>query len=188
MTIKIIGIIAATATNLLLCAPTAIAQVTVIGGGMATECYESAKLRRSNVSAGIKICTRALEVESMNVSNRAATYTNRGVLRMRSGRYDAALNDYSISKRLKPDVGAAWLNEGAALIFKKDFSAALTSLNQAIALDTKDLYAAHYNRAIAREQTGDVKGAFQDFQRVLELYPEFEPAKRQLTRFSVETN
>lgn len=188
MKIKTVGIIAAAAASLSLSALPANAQVVVIGGGLASDCYDSAKLRRNNMAQGIKICTQAIQTEAMSASNRAATYTNRGVLRMRSGRYDAALNDYSVAKRLKSDVGAAWLNEGAALIFKKDFAAALVSLDQAIALNTKDLYAAYYNRAIARENTGDVQGAYKDFQHVLTLNPEFEQAKRQLTRFSVETN
>ncbi|MGH1422272.1 MAG: tetratricopeptide repeat protein [Hyphomonas sp.] len=188
MRVKTLGILAAAGAVLALSTVPATAQVTVIGGGLAGDCYDDAKQRRNNLAEAIKTCTRALETESMNVSNRAATYTNRGVLRMRSGRYDAALNDYAMAKRLKSDVGAAWLNEGAALILKKDFSAALISLDQAIALNTMDLYAAHYNRAIARENTGDVQGAYKDFQKVLSLNPDFEPAKRQLTRFSVKTN
>ena len=121
----------------------------------------------------------------MKMENRAATYTNRGVLRMRAGDYDGALSDYSTAKKTKPELGAIWLNEGAAYIFLKDFDSALISLDKAIELDSQELYAAHYNRAIARENTGDLAGAYADFQKTLELNPEFERAKWQLTRFTV---
>ena len=62
---------------------------------------------------------------------------------------------------------------------------AFASLNRAIELDSADLFAAYYNRAIAREQTGDVTGAYYDFQKSLELKPDWDLAMRQLNRFSI---
>ena len=111
-----------------------------------------------------------------------------GLLRMRQGDYDAALADYAAAKKMQPDTGATWLNEGAAYIFKKDFNSALVSLEKAIELNSEDLYAAYYNRAIARENTGNVQGAYYDFVKSKELNPEFEATDRQLARFTVTTN
>ncbi|KCZ93875.1 tetratricopeptide repeat protein [Hyphomonas johnsonii] len=173
---------------LTLSVPFAAAQVTVIGGGIAKECYEAAKYQRVSASAGEKICTKAIESEIMNVSNKAATYTNRGVLRMRDGRLEAALSDYDISKRMQPDVGATYLNEGAAHILRQDYNSALVSLNKAIELESTDLYAAYYNRAIARENTGDLQGAYFDFKQADDLNPDFELAKIQMSRFTVVAN
>jgi tetratricopeptide (TPR) repeat protein len=62
------------------------------------------------------------------------------------------------------------------------------SLNKAIELDSHDLYAAYYNRAIAREHTGDIQGAYFDFKRADELNPESDLAKRQMERFQITTN
>lgn len=169
-------------------APMASAQVTVLGGGIARDCYQAVKYNLGKPSEAETICTRALEHEALNLSNKAATYTNRGVLRMRQGAYDAALADYALSKRLRPETGATWLNEGAAYIFKKDYNAALVSLEKAIELNSQDLYAAYYNRAIAREQTGDVEGAYFDFVKSKELNPDYAPTDRQLSRFQVTTN
>lgn len=169
-------------------APVAGAQVTVIGGGIARDCYEAVKFNLGKASDAEAICTRALEHEALNISNKAATYTNRGVLRMRQGNYDAALSDYATSKRLRPKTGATWLNEGAAYIFKKDYNAALVSLEKAIELDSQDLYAAYYNRAIAREHTGDLQGAYYDFVKSKELNPDYPATDRQLARFTVTTN
>lgn len=161
------------------------AQVMVIGKGLAAECYEAAKYNRS-AKQGISTCDRALNSGgSMTLSNRAATYTNRGVLKMRSGKYDSALSDFSVSKRLRSDVGETWLNEGAALIYKDQFAAALPILNKAIELETSQLHAAYYNRAIAREQSGDVQGAYQDFKKAQELLPSWPLVQKQLSRFTV---
>ncbi|MBK8199953.1 MAG: tetratricopeptide repeat protein [Acidobacteria bacterium] len=169
-------------------APLASAQVMVLGGGIARECYEAVKFDLGRPGDAEELCSRAIELEALNLANKAATYTNRGVLRMRQGSYDEALSDYAVAKRLKPATGATWLNEGAAYIFKKDFNSALVSLEKAIELDSEDLYAAYYNRAIARENTGDVEGAYYDFVKSKELNPDFPATDRQLARFQVTTN
>lgn len=176
--------IAAVATAL--AAETASAQVFVIGQGLGGECYQKTKNGSSSFRAADEVCTRALREQSMTLGNRAATYVNRGVLRMRKGDYEAALADYASAIELKPELGAAYLNKGAALIYRKDFDLALAALNRAIDLDSPDLFAAHYNRAIARENTGDVPGAYDDFVTALELKPGWALAERQLTRFTVE--
>ncbi|ABI77530.1 tetratricopeptide repeat protein [Hyphomonas neptunium ATCC 15444] len=168
--------------------PAATAQVTVLGGGLAKDCYEAAKYSLLSGPAAEELCSRALAHEALNLSNRAATFTNRGVLRMRQGKLDSALSDYASSKRISPDSGPTWLNEGAAYILQQDYNSALVSLDRAIELESSDLYAAYYNRALARERTGDVEGAYYDFVKSKELNPEYTPTDDQLARFTVETN
>ncbi len=167
-------------------ATAASAQVFVIGGGLAKDCYEDALRGNYQYRSAEETCSRALREETMSRSNRAATYVNRGVIRMRGGDYDTALEDYGKAVELEPDLGAAYLNEGAAHIYRKDFASALEPLNKAITLGTTDVFAAYYNRAIARENTGDVPGAYYDFQKALELKPDWELAERQLKRFTVQ--
>ena len=176
--------IAAAATAIV--AESASAQVFVIGNGLGGDCYQKTKNRYTNFRTADEVCTRALREQAMTRTNRAATYVNRGVLRMREGKYDAALADYAEAIELNSDLGAAFLNKGAAFIYQRDFASALAPLDQAIALETHDLFAAYYNRAIAKENTGDVAGAYYDFQKSLELKPGWELAERQLTRFSVD--
>ncbi|MEL8056632.1 MAG: tetratricopeptide repeat protein [Pseudomonadota bacterium] len=163
----------------------AAAQVFVIGNGLGSDCYSKTARNVSNFIDAETTCTRALREESMNRENRAKTYTNRGVLRMRAGRYDQALGDYSEAIRLRPELGEAYLNQGAAYIYKDEFGTALQSLNKAIELETNDMFAAYYNRGIAKENTGDVEGAYYDFKKSLELKPEWSLAQRQLTRFTL---
>lgn len=176
--------IAAAATAL--AAQTASAQVFVIGQGLGGECYQKTKSKYSHFRSTEEVCTRALREQAMTRGNRAATYVNRGVLRMREGMYEEALADYSEATELRPELGAAYLNEGAAHIYRKDFQSAIAPLDRAIELESADLFAAHYNRAIARENTGDVAGAYADFKKSLNIKPGWELAERQLTRFSIE--
>lgn len=177
-------IFAIAALAVTLSAPFAAAQSMVIGSGLAKDCYSAAKFNNST-ARGEKICTRAITEETMTVANRAATFTNRGILRMRAEKYELALADYDRSKRMRPDVGATYLNEGAARILTKDFNGALDVLDKAIELKSVDLHAAYYNRAIARENTGNLEGAYLDFKQALEIDPTFERAQQQLERFTV---
>lgn len=176
--------IAAAATALV--AEAASAQVFVIGNGLGGECFQKTKNGNSSFRSADEVCSRALREEAMTRPNRAATYVNRGVLRMREGKIDESLSDYASAVRLQPELGAAYLNEGAAHIYRRDFQSAIAPLDRAIELESKDLFAAHYNRAIARENTGDIAGAFSDFNKSLELKPGWDLAERQLTRFSVK--
>ncbi|MEL6828726.1 MAG: tetratricopeptide repeat protein [Pseudomonadota bacterium] len=161
------------------------AQVFVIGTGLGAECFNKTQTAYSSFNDAEQTCSRALREEAMTAKNRAATFVNRGVMRMRDGRYDEALSDYASAKRLKPDLAEAYLNEGAALIYQKRFEEAIAPIETSLELDVEEAFAAHYNRAIARENSGDVAGAYADFKRALELRPEWELAETQLSRFEV---
>lgn len=171
----------------LILSPLASAQVFVIGGGLGGDCYQQTQSDYAAFNRAEETCTRALREETMTRANRAATHVNRGVLRMRNGRYDAAIRDYQDAIAIRPELGAAYLNEGAAYIYKREFSSAIAPLDKAIELESKDIFAAYYNRAIAKENTGDVSGAYEDFMTALELKPGWDLAEAQLSRFTVQS-
>lgn len=169
-------------------AASAIPQTMVIGGGLASDCYKAVKAGETNFRKVDRICTDALRQETLTRENRAATYINRGIARMRADNLEDSLEDYQSALDLRPDLGAAYLNRGAALIFMDDYEAAREALDKAIELETEDLHAAYYNRAIAREQSGDVAGAYYDFQSAKERKPDWERVDRQLARFTITQN
>ena len=159
--------------------------VTVIGGGLARDCYEAVEYVRVSTSDAIRICDLALEQEVLTRRNRAATYTNRGILFMRDGRNDRALADYSKSLSLMPLLETK-VNLGAALYGLKRYTEALAALNEGIATDSDNARATgFYNRALTYEKLGNVQAAYEDFRTALEIKPDFEAAQRQLTRFTV---
>lgn len=181
--LKILGLAIVTAPL----APAAVSQVFVIGGGLGGKCYEMTLSETTQRDEAIDVCTRALKEDAMTRSNRVGTYVNRGIHHMRLGDHDAALEDYQQALKLLPNTGEAYLNMGAAYVYKKEYLPAISALDKAISLDSSSLHAAFYNRAIAKENSGDVSGAFYDFKKALELNPGWELAELQLRRFQVDT-
>jgi tetratricopeptide (TPR) repeat protein len=159
--------------------------VTVVGGGMARDCYEAVEFTRISTSEAIKVCDLALEQEVLSRRNRAATYTNRGILHMREGRNERALSDYQRSLSLMPLLETK-VNLGAALYGLKRYPEALNVLSEGIGTESATARATgFYNRALTYEKLGNVEAAYYDFRAALEANPEFEPARKQLSRFTV---
>ena len=100
---KSISIVAVSA----LMTASASAQVFVIGSGLGGDCYQKTKSSYHSFRSAEETCTRALREETMTRANRAATYVNRGVLRMREGRYEEAEADYQNALDIQADLGAA---------------------------------------------------------------------------------
>jgi tetratricopeptide (TPR) repeat protein len=161
------------------------AQVSIIGEGLARDCFEAAKFQHTSLGEGETVCTQALQGELMKPTERSATYINRGVLRMRQELFDSAMADFRTAKKITPEQGAIFLNEGAVFILNGEHSDALAALNHAIALNSPDLHAAYYNRAVAKERTGDIAGAYFDYKKALELNPGWALATSELARFEV---
>ena len=117
---------------------------------------------------------------------RAGLLANRAYLRLGMADYSGAVADADASLSIAPDLAAAQLNRGAGLIGLGRYQEALPSLEKAVALSSGNkLELAYYNRAIARENLGDIKGAYLDYKKASEIDPKFTPAQEQLARFTV---
>ena len=159
------------------------AATIVVGGGLAEDCYKASDdLRRD----AVQICTLALEANApMSRRDRAATYINRGYALLYAGKYQDAMRDCETSMRLAPELGEAYLNRGVALLALKRAEEALGPINQSIEIGFDKLYLAYFNRAMAKEDLGDIKGAYEDYRKALELEPNFVLAANELKRFRV---
>lgn len=161
------------------------AQVTVIGGGLAEDCYIAVKADTRPGRDSEQVCTQALENETMTRKNRAATYVNRGIVRMRLEAYDRADQDFTRAAALKDDLGDIYVNRGVLKFYQADYQGAIDAINTALELETSEPHVAYYNRALAKEELDDLTGAYFDFLAASELEPEWELVQRQLDRFSV---
>ena len=160
--------------------------VTVVGGGLAQACYEAVEYGEGPIAKALELCTRALELESMKRRDRAATYTNRGILFMRQGNNTRAMWDYQRGLDLMPALQETKVNLGAALYNLQRYPEAMTALNEGIG--TSDIEAkavAHYNRGLTHEKLGDIQSAYEDFREALILKPDFDLAATQMQRFTV---
>ena len=158
--------------------------MTVTGGGNSLACAASAKKGQTGVRIE-QTCTTALETEPMLPLDRAGTYVNRGVIRLRGQRYADAVSDFDTALEYKAEFAEAYVNRGAARIGLHKFADALADLNKAIALGVQEPEKAYYNRALAHEWLDDPKSAWLDYQKALALAPDWDLVKQQLTRFTV---
>lgn len=164
------------------------AEVTVIGNGLAAECSSAAKSMSMNVhvrAEALQICTLALDNEPLSLHEAAATFVNRGVLYLGARDYAHAIQDFDQALRMEPALPEAHANRGAALIGEGQDAAGVVELNRGLALNTTEPEKAYFNRAVAEERLGDVRAAYFDYRRALELKPDWTLPKDELTRFHV---
>jgi len=179
--------ISALAASLLL-SPAAFAQgaVTVIGGGLGQACYEAAEDRRVPPMKAMEFCNLALTSESMKRRDKAATYTNRGILHMRMGNNTKALWDYEKSLGMMPGLKEAKVNLGAALYNLQRYPEALVALNEGVASESDNARTVgFYNRGLTHEKLGNLQSAYEDFRQALKMKPDFKQAEDQMARFTV---
>ena len=161
------------------------AAVTLIGGGMAHDCSKAALSGASDAKYEA-LCTLALDTELLSLRDRAGTYVNRGVLKLRRKEFASAAYDFNRAVITKPDLGEAYVNRGAAAVGNRRFAEGLTDLNKAIELGVEEPEKAYYNRALAYEGLDNMKAAYFDYQKAIELKPDWELPKKELVRFTVE--
>ncbi len=161
------------------------AAVTVLGGGMAHECSQAA-LGGGSTMRDEAVCTLALDTELLSLRDRAGTYVNRGVLKLRRKEFSSAQFDFNRAIETQPNLGEAYINRGAAAVGARRYTEGLSDLNKAISLGVQELEKAYYNRALAYEGLDDMKAAYLDYQKAIEIRPEWEPPRKELARFTVE--
>ncbi|MES2254518.1 MAG: tetratricopeptide repeat protein [Pseudomonadota bacterium] len=171
------------AALLLLSAP-AHALVTVVGAGMAHDCFVAAKAG-TDPRGAIAICSLALAEETLSIRARAGTYVNRAVMKSALGRVDDALADYNSGLSLDPELGDGYVDRGAALITLKRYDEALVDINKGIGLGQTYDQVGYYNRGVAEFFLGRTTESYYDFKKALEIAPEFTQASDQLKNFLV---
>lgn len=164
------------------------ASETVIGGGFAKECEEAADRAadgRSFDERDIASCNDAISVQTLSRRDVAASYVNRGILYLVKAQYARSLQDFDAAIDMMPELGGAYTNRGAALIAEGQSAAGIAAIDQGLALGAPAPEKSYYNRALGRENLGDLKGAYLDFLQASELKPGWSQPARELARFKV---
>src|ERR1051326_8372829 len=149
---------------LALAASPASAVVIVLGNGTGHECYVLTILDPTpeNNQHALAVCTRAV--------NDAA-----------------AAADAREAVALEGNLAPAQVNLGAALVGLQRYDEAMTWLNKVIEANGGSQDLAYFNRGLAKESMGDIKGAYYDYLKAVEINPKMAVASEQLTRFKVIT-
>jgi tetratricopeptide (TPR) repeat protein len=165
--------------------------ITIIGNSYATACSQDAiKTSKAKTLPGPESfadCSLALETEHLHTHDLAATYVNRGVLFLCESDLGNARHDFEQALGLKPDLAEGYVNRGAISIASKNYQEAIADFDRGLSLKPAEPEVAYYDRAIAREDLNDIKGAFADYTQASQLNPEWELPRHELARFTVKT-
>jgi tetratricopeptide (TPR) repeat protein len=158
--------------------------VTVVGRDPnARRCSEQV-LRGDTSDATIDRCTEALGYRHLTQAAEVLLRINRGVTYMRRQENEQALLDFDAVLGIQPRHAEAQVNRGAALLQLRRYGPAIASFTEALGLGVQEPYKAYFNRGAAREALGDYRGAYEDYNTALEIYPDWGPANVELQRFA----
>jgi tetratricopeptide (TPR) repeat protein len=160
------------------------ASTIIYGKSFAHDCSLRA-LHGEHDAATLVICTQALEQDIMSEEDYAKTLVNRGVVSMRRTNFNDASMDFDKAQKITPGLPEIYVNRAVVLIKHHQFKEAVSQLDRGIELGTDEAEKAYYDRALAKEALGDVKGAYYDYKKASDLKPEWELPKNELIRFNV---
>jgi tetratricopeptide (TPR) repeat protein len=156
-----------------------------VGNSFARDCWQAAEARDHDTNA-IYHCNLALEQESLDSSDMAATLVNRGVLYMRNRNYSMAERDFNRAMRTDETNPEAWLNMAISHLQKNENDmSVLPMIEKAIALNTKEQALAYYSRGVLHERGGNIRQAYNDYKKAHELAPDWDEPTRDLQRYKV---
>lgn len=167
-----------------LLAGSANAAVTVLGTGAANQC-SAAALAGDATDEDLAICNTAL-LEVVTDREKAGTYVNRGVILLRRKNFVAARADFETAEKINPAMGEAVVNRGASFVAERRYLEGLTEIDRGLSMNPEEPEKAYFNRALANEGLDDMKAAYLDYMKALELAPNWEAPRHELTRFTVE--
>lgn len=163
----------------------ATAASTVYGAGPGDTCYEAARDGRSDARA-LADCDTALNgAAQLNQRDYAATLVNRSVIHIKRREAAAALSDLDRAIALRPGLGEAHVNRGAALIISGDFTGAIAAIDRGLGLGAEDPHEAYFNRAIAWEKLDNLPNAYNDYRKAQSMAPGWALPAQELARFTV---
>jgi tetratricopeptide (TPR) repeat protein len=159
--------------------------VVITTGGLAEACYKAAKAEGADAES-LYACDKALRFEELSAHDRAGTLVNQGVLLIRRKAYGQALTGLDEAGRLAPDIAEIEINRGAALLGLHRWAEARAALDKGLAGAPSEPEKAYFNRAEAEEALGDLKNAYLDYSKAVELAPNWDAPRAELKRFTVE--
>jgi tetratricopeptide (TPR) repeat protein len=171
----------------LLSSPATAGSVVVMSQDQGRSCYLQTLREASpeNNRRGVAICGEAISESGDDSYNRAAALVNRAAIRLRIPDFPGVVADAEAAIALEPGIAEGYANRGAGLIGQGKYQDALVALNKAVELESPKSEIAYYNRAVAKEALGDIKGAYYDFKAAAEINSRFSLASEQLVRFRV---
>lgn len=166
-----------------------IGQSTFFAGGHAAQLCASAAADARNTGratdAQVTACSRAIDMAGSSPARLAAAYTNRGILHLVRADYQDSLADSDAALKIDATLVEPVVNRGVALLMQHRPADATAQFTHALALNASDQARIYFNRAMAREDSGDLRGAYADYREASRLQPQWDRPKQELARFTV---
>ncbi len=166
----------------------------LVAQGAAKHCADAAAAAQTDnhaTDADVAKCTKAMRLADFD-SDRAAALSNRSLLNFERADYHAAIEDNMAALKLDGSLAEALVNRGAIYVEMHRPGDAAASFSRALTLapppgENIDFYRAkiYFDRAMAREDMGDLNGAYSDYAKASQLAPQWEQPKQQMARFSI---
>ncbi len=157
-----------------------------VGKSRARSCYEYA-LARNGSDGALEACDGAFE-DALSSRNEFATLVNRAIVLAERGQLADALADLEEAVARRPEHSVPHVNLGDVYVRLGRWRDAEQAFSRGIALGAVAPHRAYFGRAVAREEIGDVEGAYADYTMAAELAPSWEEPRRELERFEVVAN
>jgi tetratricopeptide (TPR) repeat protein len=162
--------------------------VTIIGTTPAAVC-EAAAAEAKRTEAGtrseLEACDRVVDAWPSPRLETAVAYVNRSVIHFVRGETAAAIADTSAAIRLDDGLGEAFLDRAIALAAEHRSGEAIRDFVRAVSLRLNKPALAYFDLALAREDGGDLVGAYRDFRHAAEADPAWDAPRAELARFKV---
>lgn len=154
------------------------------GESPARRCFEYAQVQDGSYNA-VAACDAAFR-SSLNRRDRAATFVNRAIVKTARDDHDGALADLDRAAALASNLASVEVARGQVFIRLARWTDAEAAFSEGIALGAPELEEAYFGRAVAREGSGDVEGAYADYVAAARLAPDWAAPREQLERFEVQ--
>src|SRR5215213_3620077 len=102
-----------------------------IGESLAKACYRSS-MAKSLPRLAVVDCDRAIEEEALANDDLAATFVNRGILKMRAGDLRGADSDFDMALSMRGGEAEAYLNKGFLRLRQGQYQNALPFLDRSL--------------------------------------------------------
>lgn len=187
LTLIVSGAVAAAGASQSLAASTTYSTFYAAGNA-AQVCASAAASAQTNARASdseISACTAAITMAGDSDARLAAAYTNRAILHLVRAEYQDSVADSDSALQIDSKLAEAVVNRGVAMLLQHRPGEAEADFTRALSLTPSDPAKIYFNRAMAREDSGNLRGAYADYLQASKLEPQWDRPKQELSRFTV---
>jgi tetratricopeptide (TPR) repeat protein len=160
---------------------------SLLASGTADSCAAASAAAQESghaTDAALANCTMAVKL-AISDSARAEVLNNRSVVYYARGDYGAALADNTAALKINDRMAEAIVNRGSFFLVEHRPQAAAANFDRALMFNPAHPEKVYFNRALAREDMGDLNGAYADYAQASKLAPQWEQPKREMGRFTI---